>query len=86
MSKSAPRPVTVPPTPAAKYSPLKLVFQRPAALESVRSSTSGKIRLYSSEFTKLRTLRPNPSASSPVLLICIIFFLGNCPRNHAGNK
>ena len=32
MSKSAPLPVTVPPTPIAKYSPLALVDQRPAAL------------------------------------------------------
>ena len=41
MSRSAPLPVTVPPTPIAKYSPLALVDQRPAALESDRRATLG---------------------------------------------
>ena len=67
MSKSAPLPVTVPPTPIAKYSPLPEVDQRPAALLSDRRLTSGKILAYCSLPTKLRTLRPKPTASSAVL-------------------
>ena len=41
ISKSAPLPVTVPPTPIAKYSPLELVDHRPAALLSCLRLTFG---------------------------------------------
>jgi hypothetical protein len=34
INKSAPRPVTAPDTPTAKYSPPPFVSQRPAAFES----------------------------------------------------
>ena len=85
MSRSAPLPVTVPPTPIAKYSPLAFVLQRPAAFESLRRVTFGKILAYCSLPTKLRTLRPKPTASSAVLEHWIIFLLGSLPKNQAGN-
>ena len=85
MSKSAPLPVTVPPTPIAKYSPLALVDHRPAALLSERRLTFGKIFAYCSDPTKLRTLRPKPTASSAVLEHWIIFLAGSRPKNQAGS-
>jgi len=83
---SAPRPANAPPTPVAKYSPPWFVFHRPAAFESCLRSTSGKISRYSSLPTKLRTLRPKPSANSEVFDTCIIFFLGYLPSSQAGNR
>jgi hypothetical protein len=46
ISKSAPRPVILDPTPAAKYSPPLLVSHLPAALLSADIATSSKICLY----------------------------------------
>ena len=45
IKRSAPLPVTAPPTPIAKYSPPLFVFQRPAALESDCKLTLGNIFL-----------------------------------------
>ena len=45
INKSAPRPVTAAPTPAAKYSPPSLVSQRPAALLSAFKSVFGNTSL-----------------------------------------
>ena len=86
MSKSAPLPVTVPPTPIAKYSPLLFVLQRPAALLSDLRLTFGNILAYCSLPTKLRTLRPKPTANSAVLEHWIIFLPGYFPKNHAGSR
>jgi hypothetical protein len=86
ISKSAPRPVIDPPTPAAKYSPPWLVSHLPFALLSSRSVTLPKISLYSLVFIKLRTLLPNLDASSALWETCIIFFFGYFPIYQAGNK
>ena len=85
ISKSAPLPVTVPPTPIAKYSPLALVDHRPAALLSDLRLTFGNIRAYCSLPTKFLTLRPKPTANSAVLEHWIIFLAGSLPKNHAGS-
>jgi hypothetical protein len=42
INKSAPRPVTAPDTPTAKYSPPPFVSQRPAAFESSLNLVSNK--------------------------------------------
>src|SRR6056300_1503566 len=86
ISKSAPRPVIDPPTPAAKYSPPLLVSHLPFALLSSLKVTFPKISLYSLVAIKLRTLLPNLEASSALCETCIIFFFGYFPIYQAGNK
>src|SRR6056300_1404013 len=86
ISKSAPRPVIDPPTPAAKYSPPWLVSHLPFALLSSRSLTSPKILLYSWLSIKFLTLEPNLPANSALCETCIIFFLGYFPIKQAGYK
>ena len=66
INKSAPLPVTVPPTPIAKYSPLWFVDHLPAALLSCLRLTFGKTFAYCSDPTKFLTLRPKPVANSAV--------------------
>src|SRR5512137_2472220 len=82
--KSAPRPAKAEPTPHAKYSPPALVFHRPADLLSAANVTVGKISLYMSWSTKLRTLRPKSTAKSVVCDTISTFLSGKLPRNHAG--
>ena len=66
INKSAPLPVTAPPTPIAKYSPPLFVFHLPAALLSACRLIAGNISLKSELLTKFLTLRPKPTASSAV--------------------
>ena len=86
INRSAPRPARAPPTPIAKYSPLKFVPHRDADFESDCSSIAGKMSRYDSEPTKLRTLRPKFTAKSAVWEAIITFLWGNLPRNHAGAR
>ena len=84
MSRSAPRPVMAPPTPAAKYSPPRLVSQRPADFESALSVTLGNTALYSSESIRFLTLRPKRTDNSEVWVVCMIFMLGLSPITQEG--
>ena len=84
ISRSAPRPVMAPPTPAAKYSPPLLVSQRPADLESALRVTLGKMALYSSVSIRFLTLRPKRMDNSDVWVVCMIFMLGLSPMIQEG--
>ena len=85
ISKSAPRPVIAPPTPAAKYSPPCAVSHLPAACESSLNLVV-KISWYSGESISVLAFRPKRIASSPVWVVWIIYNFGLRPIIQAGSK
>ena len=84
MNKSAPRPVTAAPTPAAKYSPPLSVCHLPAPLLSSFKFVSGNTSLYAGSSIRSLTLRPKRTASSVLCVACIILSFGLRPKNQAG--
>jgi hypothetical protein len=77
INKSAPRPASAPPTPMAKYSPLKFVPQREAdfdyPLEVPHLWKHVLVRV--TEPTRLRTRRPKLTARSAVCDAMITFLM-----------